>query len=37
LLPTLRNVGSKTIVQCRGKVDTEVAAGRMQEPCFRGP
>jgi hypothetical protein len=26
------SVGSKTIVQCRGKVDAEVAAGRMQEP-----
>ncbi len=26
------DVGSKTIVQCRCKVDTEVAAGRMQEP-----
>ncbi len=32
LLPTLRNVGSKTREQCKHKVATEVAAGRMQEP-----
>ena len=35
-----RGVGSKTNDQCRGKVTTEVAAGRMQEPGgkrFRNP